>query len=207
MECWKGEHQYSTTPSLQYSNSIDRDDPKLRDQRILTLRRAGILLACVCYLAVNGWFMLRHMMGDSDSARAAYFFTWDMFPGYETASSRRIIVGVTASGRHLQLLPAPNHRYSAGINENVSRLDWLIREEYVRPVLKRTIRQHNTKRDDRIVLVLEVQQFWPSKFNLPDDLYRAEYDVENPNRRYWRIIGRWDVTGEGELVPERDDVG
>lgn len=167
----------------------------------LSPRKIGIVVACAAYLAVNGYFMLRHMVGDSNSAKAAYFFTWDMFPGYFTESTRTIIVGVTEDGRHVQLVPAAGDRYSAGLNDSVSRIDWMLRESDVRPVLDRALRRYNAENPETpIRRVLVVQQFWPIKFNLPDDLYRTEYGVDNPRRKYWRVIGRWSVADDGELI-------
>ena len=70
-------------------------------------QRIGIVLICVAYAAVSGYFACRHLLGDPLSHPTAYFFTWNMFPGYTTDTSRRTVVGLTASG--LPVFDRPSH--------------------------------------------------------------------------------------------------
>jgi len=170
--------------------------------RFETLQQTAVLLLCGAYVAVNGWFMLRHVLGDTQSTPAAYFFTWDMFPGYVSESSRRMAVGVTTTGRYIKLLPAENHRFRWGINNAVSRMDIDHRHELLLPQLEASVRQYNRRHpDDPIQQVGIVEQYWPSKFNLPDDIYQATYDEPNPRRRYWRHGAVWRVDDDGRLIP------
>lgn len=164
------------------------------------LRRASVMLFCAGYLGLTALFGARHMLGDLASHSASYFFTWDMFPGYTTETSRRQMIGETASGRFVELLPAANHHFLWGINHKVRRIDVDRSEANYRPELGRQVRRYLKQHpDDRIVKIYVVERYWPSKYNLPDDIYQAAYGEPNPRRKYRRVIGTAAVTAEGEF--------
>jgi hypothetical protein len=168
--------------------------------------RAGVLLFCAAYLLATAWFAIRHVLGDSLSHPAAYFFTWDMFPGYATESSRRMIVGYTRDDRFVKLLPDESHRFRWGINDEVSRFDVDRNDVNFKTAIARSVRDYNREhRRAPVDKVLFVVQYWPSRFNLPDDLYRRAYGEPNPHRRYWQSY-EVSIDKEGRVVdppPER----
>jgi|GEM_PF-1897781 len=151
--------------------------------------RAGVLLFCTAYLFATAWFGVRHVLGDSLSHPGAYFFTWDMFPGYVTETSRRMVVGHTWDGRFVKLLPENSHRFRWGIHNDVSRVDIDRNPRNLERAIERSVGEYNRAHaKSPIESVLVVEQYWPSRFNLPDDLYRQSYGEANPRRRYWRFI-------------------
>jgi hypothetical protein len=153
------------------------------------IRRAGVLLFCAAYLLTTAWFTLRHVLGDSLSHPVAYFFTWDMFPGYVTESSRRMVVGHTQDERFVKLLPSESHRFRWGINNEVSRLDVDRNAKNLEWAIEQSVGEYNDAHSKSpIKSVLIVEQYWPSRFNLPDDLHREHYGEPNPHRRYWRFL-------------------
>lgn len=165
-----------------------------------TWRRGGILLAVAAYLGVSAWFAVHHMMGDPLSHPSAYFFTWNMFPGYTTETSRRTVVGITESGRHVRILPAANHRFRWGINDEVARIDVDRRLDNLKPDIERSLQRFNKEHpDDRVLMIMVVEQYWPSKFNLPDDIYQSTYGEPNPHRKNWRVLeqGTFAVADDG----------
>ena len=83
-------------------------------------RRAGILLFCAAYLLATVWFGLRHVLGDSLSHPLAYFFTWDMFPGYRDGIVPAMVVGLHPADKQDDrfvkcLLPVADSRFRWGI--------------------------------------------------------------------------------------------
>jgi hypothetical protein len=151
--------------------------------------RAGVLLFCAAYLLATAWFAVRHVLGDSLSHPAAYFFTWDMFPGYATETSRRMVVGHTRDGRFVKLLPDNLHRFRWGINDDVSRIDIDRNPRNLERAIERSLGEYNRDHaKSPVKSVLVVEQYWPSRFNLPDDLYRETYGEPNPHRWYWRFL-------------------
>src|SRR5262245_12025516 len=87
------------------------------------LRAAGALLFITAYLAATAWFLWEHALGDSVSHPIAYFFTWDMFPGYYTESLKRFAVGRTKAGQRLLLHPSPFEQFCGGIRGDLTRID------------------------------------------------------------------------------------
>jgi len=163
-------------------------------------RRIVIALFCVGYLGVTGYFAGRHLLGDSLSHELAYFFTWDMFPGYATESSRRKVVGLTRDDRFVQVLPARWHRYRTGINGAVSRIDIDKQPENLTPTLQRLVSEYNRRHPEApIEHAVIVEEYWPHRFNLPDDLYEDVYGEPNPRRRYWRIVGELIIGPDGRI--------
>ncbi len=168
-------------------------------------RRGGILAVVIGYIAVSVYFAVHHMMGDPLSHSSAYFFTWNMFPGYTTETSRRMVVGVTAEGRYIQILPAANHHFRWGINNEVARIDVDRRLENLKPEIEKSLRRFLAEHpDDPVMLLLIVEQYWPSKYNLPDDLYEATFGKPNLHPRYWRVLngGEFAVGNDGRPVWE-----
>lgn len=159
-------------------------------------RRIGGACVIVAYLAASAWFLYLHVLGDVGWHPVTYFFTWDMFPGYSTTSARRVVVGQTQSRRYVQLIPGPNEQFRWGVAGDLPRFDILPAVDQGPPVerlmdaidaaLARTHPQHI---DDPIVFVDILEEYRPSHFNLPEDLYRQEYGVDRPERRYWRSLG------------------
>src|SRR5262245_28566470 len=86
-------------------------------------RAAGALLLISAYLAATAWFLWKHMLGDSVSHPIAYFFTWDMFPGYYTESLKRFAIGETTSGARLLVHPSPWDQFRGGIRGDLTRID------------------------------------------------------------------------------------
>ncbi|MEX1097700.1 MAG: hypothetical protein WED34_16760 [Planctomycetales bacterium] len=171
-------------------------------------RRTAAALFIVAYLAANLWFLFLHMMGDAGWHPVSYFFTWDMFPGYGTSSARRYAVGETESGRHVLLLPGPNERFRWGIGGKLPRFDILSTVEHgpaadwlLDAIDADLARARGAHADDPIVFVDILEENWPAHFNLPDDLYREVYGVDDPHRSSWRSLGSAHVDpATGRLV-------
>lgn len=167
-------------------------------------RRFAVLGFCVFYVGVSLWYGGRHLLGDSGSHPNAYFFTWDMFPGYATESSRRQFLGETQNGKVIRLLPDPSHHFYWGINGDVRRIDVDRRLANFRPALIQRVARYNTEHPDNLITrVTIVEQYWPAKFNLPDDLYHSTYGEPNPHRKYWRLINTTQVGKDGHPLPRK----
>ena len=75
------------------------------------MRRVPATLLIAAYLAATAYFFVLHVAGDVNRHEAGYFWTWDMYPAYETASSRRIVLARTSAGTWRRLLPDQTHRF------------------------------------------------------------------------------------------------
>lgn len=172
------------------SEAIESHSTNSNARRPHALHRALILLACLAYVGVTAYYGVRHVLGDTSQiaeSPAGYFFTWDMFPGYETESTRRTVVG-RAGERFVQLLPATSHRYRYGVNAAATRLDIDARRANLTPTLEPIIARYNAEHPQQpIEEVFIVEEYRPAKFNLPDDLYEQVYGEPKPQRSYLRI--------------------
>jgi len=164
----------------------------------LTRPAAAVFIAA--YLAAIAFYFYPHVLGDSAKRRDAYFWTWDMYPGYDAESVRRLVVAETDEGRYVRLFPSPRHRFRWGLNGDKTRLDLDRRTTHLRRVVEDELsRGRRLDTEERVTRVYAVEQYWPVRFNLDDDLYRAVYDEPNPRNRYWRVIGEADVDGDRQV--------
>ena len=171
-----------------------------RSWPVAVVRRCGATFAIVAYLSTTAWFGLLHVLGDLVQDPTAYFFTWDMFPFYVTESTRPIAVGLTRSGEHLQLLPGPTQQFRWGLSGKATRSDLDRSRRFLRSAVDHALKQTKTaQEDDPFVRVFVVEEYWPSRFNLTDDLYKAVYNEPNPRRKYWRILDEFEVTADNTL--------
>ncbi len=163
---------------------------------------AGVFIAI--YAGSMGLFFAFYALGDVPQHPIAYFFTWDMFPGFFTESSRRIAVGKTQSGRYLQLLPGAYQQYRGGVNAALTHLD-LEREGAVfRAAANRALElAADSCRQDPIVHVYLLERYWPDKFNYPAAQYEAWFGTAKPKRHSWRLRDEFDVSLAPPDAPSR----
>jgi hypothetical protein len=153
-------------------------------------------VAVVIYLAALAGFLMQSALGDSGLFPLSYFFTWDMFPSYYTQSSRRVAVGRTASGRYVELHPSPFQQYRGGVRGDLSRVDLERRGLFYRAAVEQTLQRSRFDADDPMQQIWLCEQFWPVKFNYPDELYESwSAGGHKSNRRCWRVVGEFDVAG------------
>ncbi len=154
------------------------------------------------YATVTLWFFGRHAVGDAVGGPVAYLFTWDMFPNYPAWSARRVALVETESGRYFQILPTRHEQFRRGSQRTHSRLDLPRNDNALRQAAEVALTEFRglpIAVDDPPSYVFLIEQFWPVRFNLPDDLYEAAYNTENPRRKSWRIVDESAVGPNGEL--------
>jgi hypothetical protein len=165
-------------------------------------RRLADWLFIVVYLGVLLGFLGLYAWGDAYSHPVAYFWTWDMFPGYECFSFRRTAVGKTASGRYVELLPGPMQKFHWGVRRDLTRVELLRTRAALRPavtdVLRRTAAAYA---DDPVRHVYLLEQYWPARFNYTDRAYERLYGEPKPRRRYWKVFEEYDVPASTPDAP------
>jgi hypothetical protein len=162
------------------------------------IRRSLAGLAIALYLAALAGFLLQSALGDSGLFPVSYFFTWDMFPSYKTESSRRVAIGQTESGRYLELYPSPFQQYQGGVHGDLTRVDLECRGLFYSAAVEQTLLRSRHEADDRVQQAWLFEQYWPAKFNFPDELYESYWGTRKPERRCWRLLGEFDVV-DGRL--------
>ncbi|MCA9070185.1 MAG: hypothetical protein KDA84_14730 [Planctomycetaceae bacterium] len=169
--------------------------------RFFTWLRCSLVWCFVLiYLATGALYCYRHLLGDTTQSAFGYFWTWDMFPNYPSFSARRFALGQTRSGRFVRVFPTEQVRFRRGGNGNFTRFDLPRKDAALRIAVANTLELYppETARDP-ITYVFLVEEYWPVRFNLPDDLYQDAYGDENPNRHSWRILDEGRVERNGDI--------
>lgn len=186
------------------------------------MRRLPATLLILGYLAATAWFFALHVAGDAGRGPAAYFWTWDMYPVYETASTRRIVVARTAANRWVRLLPDASHRFrlrgetgdesvdGVPLPRGLARIDLNRREPFLRQAVAAALeRWRRYGRGEPIRRVVVVDCYWPSKHNLPEEWQDPNSDGLHSRPRYWRVAAEAAVDAGGAIAwhgrsPRRD---
>ncbi len=194
-----------------------------RPRMFCVARRIATRLAGAAYLAALGVFLVLSLLGDSLLSPLSYFFTWDMFPAHYTESSKRVAVGVTVSGRHLQLHPAPYQQFYGGVYGDLTRVELERQGLYYLAAVDQTLKLKAAEEShDPITHVYLFERYWPAKFNYPADIYKAWSGIEKPGRppaepnaahtagregrSAWRLVGEFDVGRPAPAENERENL-
>lgn len=145
---------------------------------------AAYLGTTLCYLGL-------YAFGDTGGHPFSYFFVWDMFPGHTSWSFRRVAVGRTEAGNHLQVVPSGQQQFHEGVRHDRTRADLERSGAFFRPLAERTVEIASPALADDPIVELELYELsWPSKFNYDPDLYERWAGSPKPERHYWRLRER-----------------
>ncbi len=164
------------------------------------LRRAAAVFCIGLYLLANVFFLVRNSVGATGPDPWAYFFTWDMYPFYRTTSSRPLAFGRTKNGTCVELLPSPLQEFRWGLDGTATRTDMDRGFRYTSSTIRKVLRSSKHADHNPIVHVYVIEEYWPARFNLPDDVYSRTIDwpprsagQSNPRRKYWKVLEEFDV--------------
>lgn len=105
------------------------------------LRRLPACLFIAAYLLLTAWYLARHVVGDPGEFPLRYFFTWDMYPAYDTEIARPLVVGFDAEGRAWQLVPGPLDQFRWGNHNDAARTDLDRRSVLLRRIVAAEVRR------------------------------------------------------------------
>lgn len=141
------------------------------------------------YLAVHASVFWLNLLGDAQRHPIVYFFTWDMFPGSYDVSTRRVAVAETRSGMSYQVYPNAAQRFRGGVNGDMTRADLDRSGVRFRSLVDHALASERPRfGHDPVVRVSLVEQYWPSRLNLPEDLGEAWAGQPQRDVRYWRVL-------------------
>lgn len=215
--------QAMSKPSIR--QSADRSVP-------VSLRRWAAGAFCAAYLGIIAGYLLLQVLDPTrtrtgrfvpsrwagDVRRASYFWTWDMYPGYSTASVHREIIGEAADGSYLRLYPSTRDRFRWGMHGETHRLDFYQTAQadlYARELVEERLRERNDETGDGTLRrIYVVERYWPVRYNLPDELYDEIYvpltasgeplsREPDTRRRWWRVIAEAKINEENRLEWKR----
>jgi hypothetical protein len=124
---------------------------------------------------------------------AMYFIIWDMYCGWAGYETRLHVVGEGESGQFYELAPGPWG--------SITPHGVLDRRHYDHTGLHSVRLGLNTLRHTKhepIARLFVVEEAWPRKFNLPDELWARRYTEPKDPVSYFQI--RSTYTGDGRLT-------
>lgn len=143
--------------------------------RLLWGFAAAYLLTSLGYLGMS-------FLGLSPTGPAAYCFTWDMFPHFQSESRRRVAIGRTRNGRYILLHPSDHQQFRQGVDADLTRADLERSGRCFQSIVESVrLRTRSQRRSDPLVAVLLFEQSWPVKYNLPDRDYMRWMGEPKPN--------------------------
>jgi hypothetical protein len=158
------------------------------------LSRRLLALGIGLYLTAHALVLALNVIGDIHRHPVVYFFTWDMFPGTVDVSPRHTAVATTRSGAFLELVPNATMRFRGGVHGGLTRADLDRSGVRLRPLVDHALAWSRSRlAEDPIVRVTLLEQTWPRRLNLSDDLYEAWAGEPKRDVRYWRMIETLDV--------------
>lgn len=168
----------------------------------LWFRRLPAAAVVLLYLGTIAWFLGLQIIGDSPGGPLSYFFTWDMFPGYEMESARRIVLAETAAGEYVQLLPDAGDRFRWGNDGDATRFDLdrrdVVLDRAVRDAIQRDIRAHAD--EPAITRVVVAERHWPARQNGPQVVTLIGPPAGDDKSSHWRVVARADVGPGGDVA-------
>lgn len=169
-----------------------------RTSRIRRLLVTGFVLS---YIAAVLFFFYCHLLGQTRGMPWGYFWTWDMFPNYASFSARRMALGETEAGRYVKVFPTNKMHFRRGGSGDLTRFDLPRNDVALRFAVEKTLAANAREQNpDRVRYVFLVEEYWPVKFNLPNDLYEKAFGEENPNRHSFRILDEGPIGETGDVL-------
>ena len=111
-----------------------------------------------------------------------YYFVWDMFCGWSAHETRYHLVGEGESGGFYRLSPAPWSTFAPYGDLERSQYD-VIGNAYARIALNTL--QHT--QHEPIVRFFVIEECWPKKYNLSDQLWAARFDEPKDSHSYFWV--------------------
>jgi hypothetical protein len=151
------------------------------------------------YLTAIGWFLFKHVQGDSAHSLIGYFWTWDMYPNYTSESSRRIVVGETRGGDYVQLVPGPRDRFRWGRHGDATRIDLNRHPAHLRAAAERAAAEYRRTSTHGLSRVYVIERYWPARRNLARGPSSDAAVGLETNRDSFRIAAEAAVGAAGDL--------
>lgn len=153
----------------------------------------------VVYLGALGWGVLAHAVSFAVGAHPVmYFLVWDMFCGWSSFSSRLQIIGEGESGTYYELAPGPWGEFQPF--GNIGRRHYDVAGAHA-PKLAMNALKHT--RHEPITRIFVVEDCWPKKYNLPDELWAQIYDEPKDVHHYYQL--RSVFTPDGLLLQQNSN--
>ena len=156
-------------------------------------------LTIASYLTALALGIASHAMNfGAGSHPAMYYLVWDMFCGWSAHELRYHLIAEGESGTHYRLSPAPWETFAPYGDLERAQYDAL-GNAYLK-IAMNTLRHTE---HEPILRMFVIEEAWPKKYNLPDDLWAARFDEPKDAHSYFHLKTIYD--GDGMVVQSNPD--
>lgn len=153
----------------------------------------------VVYLSALGWGIVSHALKFANfSHPVMYYLVWDMFCGWAAYESRNHLIAEGVSGEFYELSPAPWGTFAPF--GDLPRTHYDAYGQTLRNISLRTLERTE---HEPIRRILVVEEAWPKKYNLPDDLWAIRFGEPKDAFSYFWLRAAY--TGDGDLLELNQD--
>ena len=146
------------------------------------------------YLLVLGGGVASHALGVGQNAHPLmYFVVWDMFCGWSAQSTRTHVLAEGVSGAWYDAGTGPWEAFTP--YGDLPRIHYDTQGVHAPRLALNVLRHTEHEPIDRLVVV---EESWPKKFNLPEDLWRRRFGAEKEPVSYFAV--RHVISGDGRLA-------
>jgi len=145
------------------------------------MKRSLAIVVIVGYLAVLGGGIASHTLRFGNvSHPAMYYVIWDMFCGWSGYENRQHLIAESVNGEYYSLTPAPWGEYKPFGPANRPDYDSFAVHS---GTIARNVLSHT--RHDPILRVYLVEENWSKRYNMPDYLWKRQFEEEKEPRSYF----------------------
>lgn len=153
-------------------------------------RFAAILFICA-YLSALSWGVVAHAVKYKVASHPImYYVVWDMFCGWSAYSSRLQVIAEGESGRYYEVAPAPWGELNPF--GHIERRHYDPFDDLMPRMIRNNLR--NTTHEP-ISNVYVVEEIWPKKFNLPDDVWLEKFGTPKDKKTYYNVRSVYNADG------------
>jgi hypothetical protein len=135
------------------------------------------------YLAALGFGLFAHAFTFLKTSHPAmYFVVWDMYCGWSAYEQRYHILGEGESGTYYELAPGPWGDFSAF--GSCGRHHYDVFGQFAQRIADNTLAHTE---HEPILRVLLVEEAWPKKYNLPDELWALQHAGPKEPHSYFHL--------------------
>lgn len=143
------------------------------------------------YLTALAMGIVCHAMNFGLSSHpAVYYFVWDMFCGWSAHEVRYHLIGEGESGNFYRLSPPPWNTFKP--YGDLERHQYDVLGNAHSRIAVNTLKHTDHEPITRFFLV---EESWPKKYNLPDNLWAARFDEPKDVHSYFWLRTTYDSDG------------
>lgn len=155
------------------------------------MKRFGAILFISAYLCAMSWGIVSHAVKYKvGSHPIMYYVVWDMFCGWSAYSNRLQVIAEGESGKYYEVSPAPWGELNPF--GHIERRHYDPFDDLIPKIIKNNLR--NTTHEP-IANVYVIEEVWPKKYNLPDDIWEEKFGKPKNLQPYYNV--RSVFTGDG----------